>query len=292
MIVGVDIGGTHFRMALLNEDGEILRHERVETKTIEDPLQTLRAMKAKIDVDSRADLVVVGVPGVVDYIAGNLVFAPNIDQRWVKLLDVDHIKTSLGVDALLVNDADVAAIGEFFFGAGRGLTSMAYVTVSTGVGVGVILEGRLLRGRLSNLELGHSYIPSINSLGVDPDSLSSVEDLASGTALAKRARAVGLEMDNELLLKQASVEGSQEFELLDALSQDLSVALANLCWMTSVQELVLGGGIALNSSLLVTLVRSHLQLIAPKYLKISIQIATLGDDAGLIGAAAAKRALI
>ncbi len=292
MIVGVDIGGTHFRMALLNEDGEILRHERVETKTIEDPLQTLRAMKATIDVDSKADLVVVGVPGVVDYIASNLVFAPNIDQRWVKLLDVDHIKTSLGVDALLVNDADVAAIGEFFFGAGRGLTSMAYVTVSTGVGVGVILEGRLLRGRLSNLELGHSYIPSINSLGVDPDSLSSVEDLASGTALAKRASAVGLDMDNELLLKQASVEGSQEFELLDALSQDLSVALANLCWMTSVQELVLGGGIALNSSLLVTLVRSHLQLIAPKYLKISIQIATLGDDAGLIGAAAAKRALI
>ncbi len=292
MIVGVDIGGTHFRMALLNEKGEILCHERVETKSIEDPLLTLRSMKAVIDADSKADLIVVGVPGVVDYKAGNLVFAPNIDQRWVNLLDVDHIQTALGVDTILVNDADLATIGEFFFGAGKALTSMAYVTVSTGVGVGVILEGRLLRGRLSNMELGHSYIPSSNSIGVRTSSLSPVEDLASGTALAKRATEIGLDMDNELLLKRAEVEGSSEFELLDAVSQDLSVALANLCWLTSVQELVLGGGVALNSSLLVALVRKHLQPIAPKYLDIDIQRAKLGDDAGLIGAAAAKRAMI
>ena len=291
MIVGVDIGGTHFRMALLSDEGEIVRHERVETKLIDDPLSTLRALKEKVDTDAVADHVVVGVPGVVNYHSGNLVFAPNIDQRWVELLDADHICSVLGLETLLVNDADLAAIGEFFFGAGRDLTSMNYVTVSTGIGVGVILEGKLLRGKLSGMELGHSFIPSVNSLGTGSQGLLSVEDLASGTGLSRRASEIGLEIDNEELLERAEKVGSREAELLEALSQDLATALANLLWMTSVQELVLGGGIALNSKRLISLVQDYLEPLAPKYLKISIQRATLGDDAGLIGAAAAKKAL-
>ncbi|SHE84503.1 glucokinase [Ferrithrix thermotolerans DSM 19514] len=290
MLIGVDIGGTHFRMALVDDSGTIVVHERVDTKSVSDPLLALSSLRNKVDPKSCADGVVVGVPGVVDYKAGELLYAPNISPGWVDALTQRNIQDLFEVDARLVNDADLAAIGEYFYGAGQGLGSILYVTVSTGVGVGAMLEGKLLKGRLSTMELGHSFIPASQDMGVDRSKIPSVEDLASGTGLSKRARRLGLVSDNKALLKLAEDEDSEEYKLFNVFAQDLSIALANLCWITSVSDLVLGGGIAINSNLLLRLVEGHIRSIAPPYLSVTIKRAELGDDAGLTGAAGVNKA--
>lgn len=296
MVIGVDIGGTHFRMSLVSKDGDMIAHERLDTKSIKDPLAALTQMRDRVDPNREASNVVAGVPGVVDYSKGALVFAPHLDQSWIPQLTQEEIGAALDLNAAVVNDADLAAIGESYLGAGRTFDAVGYVTVSTGVGAGVVIGGRLLKARLSLAELGHCIIPEVgeSSLGVG---FGAVEDLASGTALSSRARESGLGADNKTLVtlaqRAADVKNfdALEFRLLDTVAQDLAVALANLCWITSIDHLVVGGGLAIGSPLLLELTRGYLEKYRPRYLEFELVPALLGDDAALRGSAFAIAAL-
>jgi glucokinase len=147
-VLAVDLGGTNFRMAVVDPAGTILAREVLPTKeagSVASGLQRLIEALGAGDLDT----LVFGAPGVVDYREGRVVFAPNLDREFLAELSVGELERATGTKVLLVNDADLAAVGEARIGAGKGAGTVLYLTCSTGVGAGLVTGGRLLRSRYS-----------------------------------------------------------------------------------------------------------------------------------------------
>src|ERR1700694_3253778 len=181
-VLCVDLGGTHLRVAVLDARGVTLEKTVIETPR-EDPASLVGLMKSALEKSPlQVSAAVVGVPGPISYRDGVPLRLPNL-PAWEAFVSARRLQEALALPVLLANDADLAALGEHRFGAGRGCSDMVYVTSSTGVGAGVILSGRLLRGRWSLAEAGHMVI--------DWRSGATVEDLGSGSTLARRAKADG-----------------------------------------------------------------------------------------------------
>ena len=186
LVLAADIGGTLMRAALVNEKGELVARRATETPADADApaafVDLVKAVAAETrDWVARA---VVGLPGAVDYDSGRLLWAPNLPERWPELLSGDALTAGLGLPVSIANDADMAAVGEAWFGAGAGRSDMGYLTVSTGIGAGIVERGRLLRGVRSLGELGHTVIDWRAWAGEAPGTL---EELGSGSGLARLA---------------------------------------------------------------------------------------------------------
>lgn len=226
---------------------------------------------------------VIGVPGRIDYAAGELEFAPNLPPGWVEELSQRYLTESLGVRISLANDADLAAVGEARFGAGRGHQDVVYMTVSTGIGAGVLLGGRLLRGRLSLAEVGHTVI--------DRDALpraapATLEELGSGTALGRAAQAASLAADARQLAQLVRRGDARAVAIWKRGAEAVAIGVLNLVQTFSPEVVVIGGGVG-RSALLLDPVRALLAASGPRGLKSPVAVvgAALGDDAGLAGAA-------
>jgi glucokinase len=228
---------------------------------------------------------VVAVPGRVDYRSGRLEYAPNLPAQWTSMLQESFLESRLGVEVALANDADAAAVGEAYFGAGRDFDDVVYVTVSTGVGAGVVLSGRLMSGGRSAAEVGHTVIDRVAAAAGAP---STVEDLASSTALERSAIATGLPADGQRIVELVSGDDPRAVTIWHELVDALVVGVANLAHVFAPQVIVLGGGVGMNADLLLRPIRDHLEHEGPRELAEEIRVVTaaLGDDAGLAGAAA------
>ena len=176
-ILACDLGGTQLRTAVVDASGAVTHRRAVPTPK-DDPAALVAVLRDALAEANDVEGVVVGVPGPIDYAAGAPTMLVNL-PAWEGHVSEAALSDGLGLDVLLANDADLAALGEHRFGAGRDFDDIAYVTVSTGVGAGVVLGGRLVRGRLSLAELGHTVI--------DRHTMQTVEDLGSGTALGRLA---------------------------------------------------------------------------------------------------------
>ncbi len=179
-MVAVDLGGTNLRVALYAEDGT--RHYRSVTPTpTADPSALSNVALEAVAIARSAGLevqhAVLAVPGWVDHRSNRIVTLPNL-PAWGSIAGAD-LEAKLGIRVTFANDADLAALGEHRFGAGAGATDMVYLTCSTGVGAGVIVNGQLLQPHRSALEVGHTVI--------DWQTGDTVEGLGSGTALARAA---------------------------------------------------------------------------------------------------------
>ncbi|MDA3040944.1 MAG: ROK family protein [Actinomycetota bacterium] len=306
--VGIDLGGTHVRVALVDADGTVLLRERRRTPH-DDPEPTILVEMARSMLDrSRVQFgdrevsgVVVGVPGLIDYYEEQLLGAPNLPASWTSALSESWLSERIGAPIALANDADLAAVGEANFGAGRGLSDVVFVTISTGIGAGTVLNGRLVHGRYSACEVGHIVIDRIAAANGRP---KTVEDLGSGTALARRAAEAGLAADGAELAAMAArgwsappISGAAgewsgvEPDVVaahvwrEALG-DASLGIVNLCWLMAPQLVVVGGGVGMNAELVLPIIRQSLAAHGPHFLDIDVTSAVLGDDAGLAGAAA------
>ena len=273
-VLACDLGATNLRVAAVDADGVVQSKEVVPTPP-DDPSALTRAMRAALDKDPRPFVgAVVGVPGPIDYSAGEILKLPNL-PRWQGRVGADRLSTALGFPVLLANDADLAALGEHRYGAGRGFDDMAYITSSTGVGGGVILGGRLLHGALSLAEIGHTII--------DRATHGTVEDLGSGTALGRLAGE-----------DAASVEAKARSGDTDALRQfatvagDFAIGVFNMVHCFSPEVVVVGGGMSQAGDLLLEPVRKVLGTCDPACpaSRTMVVLANGGDDVGLRGAAA------
>jgi glucokinase len=282
-VLAVDLGGTNFRMARVSSDGEIVKRAVLSTKesrSVGDGLGRLVQLVEGIDVPT----LVFGAPGVVDHTKGQVVYAPNLDQEFLAELSVSSLERVLDKKVILVNDADMAALGESELGAGKGGSTVLFVTCSTGVGAGLIHEGQLLRGRYSSMEAGHTR------LGLE--AMDESESLASGTALARMAKEAGLVTDNPGLVKLAAANAGIEREVLSRVTEALGILLSNLAWLLVPDKIVVGGGLGLSDPIVLELTQQVFDRSVPKYLEgIQLAPAELGDDAGLRGAAFVENAL-
>ncbi len=217
---------------------------------------------------------VVGVPGMVDYRNQEVVTLPNL-PAWEGAISSSRLSDALGLDTLLANDADLGALGEFRYGAGRGTQDMIYIAAGTGVGAGVVLNGRMLRGRYSLGEIGHTII--------DRTTGETVEQLASGIALQK-----SLGLDVSQVAERAAQDDPQAKKVFDQLRRDLAIGIRNLVLCFSPELVVVGGGMTTAGEPLLQPLRALLANAGPYHItsRVRVALAQTGDDVGLLGAAA------
>jgi len=280
-VLAVDLGGTNMRAAVVDADGVIQLRRSQPTPRRDTCPDALLGLVGEVLADHPVRSAVIGVPGRIDHVAGALEYAPNLPSHWPEALREELLATHLGVPVALANDADLATVGEAVFGAGRGAADVVYVTVSTGVGAGVVLAGRLVRGRRSLAELGHSVIDLQALADGRP---ATVEDRGSGTALGRLAADRGLPSSGaevSALVRDGDVTATEVWE---EVARVVGVAVANLAHLFTPEVVVLGGGMGRDPRLL-SPVRARLADHGPRALQppIEVRTAELGDDAGLVG---------
>ena len=274
VILACDVGGTRLRVAVVDSDGTVQSKQVVPTPPKE-PVALGRAMQVILDEnESNISGAVVGVPGPVDYSAAEVLKLPNLPD-WEGHISADRLSTMLSLPVLLANDADLAALGEHRYGAGRGSRDMLYVTASTGVGAGVILNGQLLHGRLSLAEVGHTII--------DRKTHGTVESLGSGTALGRIAG-----QDAAFVEARAKAGAADAVRIFDMVAGSLAIGVFNLVHCFSPEIVVIGGGMSHAGDLLLDPIREILtncRVSCPASVAKVVR-STGGDDVGLQGAAA------
>ena len=284
--LALDLGGTRMRGALVWPDGTVT--DRVVEPTPRDQPcanalhQLMRAVAADAGGEG-FDSVVVGVPGRVDYGAGRLEYAPNLPPGWRDELDVESLSSAIGRPVSLANDGDMAAVGEALFGAGQSYRDVVYVTFSTGVGAGVVLDGQLVRARRSLGEIGHTVL-----LRADADgAAATVEALASGTALDRESTRAGLLVAGAEMVARVRAGDAGATAVLDGVAEAIAATVVNLAHLFSPDVVVVGGGLGRNLDLFGWQVSAALERYGPRDLAAPILVtqASLGDDSGLVGAA-------
>jgi glucokinase len=285
-VLAVDLGGTSLRVARTSPDGEVL--DRREVDTGDDPDVLLELMRDAAGGGPVAHSVV-GVPGRVNYTDGELEFAPNLSSVWTEALREKALADALGLSVSLANDADLAAVGEAWFGAGREHADVAYLTVSTGIGAGVVTGGLLVHGRRSMAEVGHTVVDGQALADGQP---ATVEELGSGTALDRLAQEAGLDVTGKDLVD--AVRGGDEIaaRVLTRVITAAAIGAVNLAHLFTPDVLVVGGGLGLNGDLVLDPIRQLVEARGPRGLPkpIAVVNAALGDDAGLAGAGAWHKA--
>jgi len=300
-VIGVDLGGTQLRAILADVAGAIHAETRIATAGDDGPdavigqiVECVTAMRAALPAGATLRGVGVGAPGPTDAAAGVVFMMPNL-PGWhnVPLRAILEERTALHIE--LGNDANVAALGEWRFGGGMGKRNMVYITISTGIGGGVIEENRLVLGyKGAGAELGHMVI--------DAERLLTWEDLASGTALARTA-AEAMRADSSSALHAlatpatiSAAEVAQAANQGDALARRLmrregeliGVGLVNTLHLFSPEIILLGGSVITANAWLLDVAREIVQrrAIAQVYRDVPIDVARLGSQVGVLGAVA------
>lgn len=286
-VLAVDLGGTNMRAAVVDDEGTIVDRDLAPTPDDAPTIDPFIDFVARLRKEHDVDHAVVAVPGRVDHVAGRLLHAPNLPPTWLTEITRDVLQEALDVDVALANDADVAAVGEAYFGAGRGHDDVVYVTVSTGVGAGAVIGGRLLLPSRSGGEIGHTVIDRHAFTAGEP---ATVEGLGSGTALARLAGERGIDARGPELvaLVEAGDEGARA--AWDEAMQAVGIGIANLVHVLAPTIVVIGGGVGRNGELVLGPVRDAISRHGPKGPPPEVVNAELGDDPGLVGAAAWRRA--
>jgi glucokinase len=303
---GIDVGGTKIAGGVVDETGAVLEELRVES-----PATDAAAIEAAIEQlvtelasRHRIDAVGVGAAGYIDKDRSVVLFAPNLAWRDLDLKA--DLESTLGLPVVVENDANAAAWGEFQFGAGHDIDDLLLVTVGTGVGGGVVLDGSLYRGAFGvGAEIGH--------LRVVPDGLrcgcgnrGCFEMYASGSALVREARAAAragsllaadlveraggdIEAITGPLITEAARAGDPfALEQLASLGRWLGEGIASLAAVLDPAVVVIGGGVSAADGLLLDPIRQafEAQLTGRGHRPtLEIRKARLGNRAGLIGAA-------
>ncbi|GGJ05780.1 glucokinase [Alicyclobacillus cellulosilyticus] len=300
---GVDIGGTQTKTALVSEQGEILDKRSFATAAERGLDDFSRRVRAELDLAVRAagvdpadvQAVGVGVPGFLDVEQGVLVEAVNLG--WVNLPLVRVLADATGRPVAMENDANVAALGEAWIGAGRGAKSVLCATVGTGVGGGIVIGGRLYRGVNGMAgEIGHLTVRREGGHRCNCGKLGCLETEASASAIIREARRLQAEGK---LPQDGPIDGAEDvFALWRAghaaaagvvreAARWLGYGLA-LCAITlNPDAIVIGGGVSKAGEAWLALVReAFVEYALPLVVEAArFQLAELGNDAGVIGAA-------
>lgn len=298
--IAVDVGGTQLRAALYPESGmEAAVIKAVPTKGEEKAIDRLLDLISSVwPVDQKVTSIGLGIAGMVDPAKGVIYKAPNIAD-WDYLPIVDIIQTRFNTPTVLGNDANVAALGEWKFGAGIGHHDLIYLTISTGVGSGIISNDRLIVGAHGiGAELGHvTVLPDGPLCGCG--CRGHLEAIASGPSIARyvqqkinEGRASLLTQKPMQLTARMVSDAAQQgdelcIEAFNYAGEFLGRSIADMLHVFNPTIVILGGGVVKSGALLIDPVKRSLErnVLSPEYLKdFVLTTAKLGDQVGLVGA--------
>lgn len=305
--IGVDLGGTKAQVGVLAGVETLYESREASDLHSQDDLveQLIREIKGAMDARPKAAAVGLGVPATIDHERGVALFATNLPIADLPLRDL--IAERVGLPVFLDNDANVAALAEHQFGAARGKSTTVMLTIGTGIGGGVIIDGEIFRGSSgAGVELGHVVIQADGPPcpGNCPNH-GCLEAFASGTALGREGEAAaesapdsalgkllaaGEKIDG-LAVTLAALDGDETaVGVFDLVGGRLGVGCVSFVNIFEPEVMVIGGGVIRAGDLLLDPVRKEVSERALRPMnETPILEATLGNDAGMIGAAALAR---
>ncbi len=309
----IDLGGTKVRSVVADLDGHIYGEDICSSQAGSGLDAVLEAMLGSLDEAlkaarvSRGDLRGLGIasPGAVDVVRGVVTGAPQL-IGWKDVPLVEIVRERLGVDVWLENDANAAALGEHTFGAGRGSRHMIYLTISTGLGGGIIIEGELYVGARGFAgEIGHAMI-DLDGPECEFGGPGCLESVASGAAIARRGEALLTRGEAPVLsrlqasetrvtaklMAQAAREGDEACRrVFRDVGHYLGVTLANCVNIFNPELILIGGGVASAADLFFAEARTTMESLAIRepLRDVRLELAALGDRAGPLGMIARMR---
>jgi glucokinase len=296
--IGLDVGGTFLKAALIDAEGEILAHseEPVSKESTAELLEQMRAAVRALEKPSPARGVGIGLPGIVDVGTGCLRNAPNLPA--LNGIDVgQELQRATGRPCFAENDANAAALAEAWMGAGRGSERLLFVTLGTGVGGGLVFGGRIWGGQ-------SGYAGEIGHIQVDPQgvpcgcgSWGCLETIAGVPGWERRAREALPGRDSTLktatLLDPAAVVAAAQggdalaLELVDEAARAVGVGVAAALNLLNLDRVVVGGGVSRAGDFLLDRIvdQTRRRTFPHVFGDVTFRLAELGADAGVVGAA-------
>jgi glucokinase len=292
--IGVDLGGTNLRAAAIDRDGNVLRKTSGGTKlsagreaVIDDIVASIVKLRDRLGADGLVGAGI-GVPGFIVIEKGLVVGSPNL-PGFEDFPVRDEIESRLNAPVILENDANAAALGEKWMGAGRGVNDLVLLTLGTGIGGGVISGGKVLHGFVGMAgEVGHITVnPAGNPCGCG--NRGCLEKHASATAVVATARMLGLgdQITSEGVYRLALKGNESAKRVFESMGSALGIALANLVNIFNFPLYLLSGGVLPAWDYFAPTMFRELETRSFTYKKTRTRIdkAILGNEAGLFGAA-------
>jgi glucokinase len=301
--IGIDVGGTKINAFRVARDGTIVERSSAPTPADDDDATMARMVELARSLTTPEVVAIgVGAAGLVDAAEGVLRFAPNL--AWRNMPIAQRMRDALGLPCQLDNDASMAAYGEFRFGAGRGYRHLLLVAVGTGIGGGIVADGRLFRG-------AHGFAAEIGHIIVEPGgplcgcgNRGCWEQVAAGRAIGRMGREAVVEHPHSILWRlaegdpanvtgkvvtHAAMQGDPvAVGIVAEAGRRLGEGIAGLVNVLDPQVVVVGGGVIVAGDLLLDPARASYQeaVEGPGYRpRLPIVPAQLGNDAGAVGAA-------
>lgn len=310
VVAGIDIGGTKIAVALADSDGQRLSHFRFPTQVklgahciLDNTITEIERLLT--EAEGRLAAVGVGCGGPLSRARGMILSPPNL-PGWDEFPIVEILKKRFGVPVILDNDANAAALGEHSYGAGRGFNNLVYITISTGIGGGVIVNREIVHGIGDGTgEVGHISVQTEGGVSCACGARGCLEALCSGTNIARRAReSLAQQEGTQSLMRESANEtdGITAKTVLDAARQGdflakeiwhdtiryLAIGINNIIVTLAPDAVILGGGVsaAAGEQMLLEPLRRELRArvkIVPIE-QIQILQAALGGESGIYGA--------
>ncbi|MCR1840925.1 ROK family glucokinase [Murimonas intestini] len=300
---GIDVGGTTVKCGLFDVKGEVLDKWEIHTRTennginiLPDVADTIAAkiLEKKLDREEIAG-VGIGVPGPVDE-EGNVMVAVNLHWGYLQLTEEMEKMTGLPVRA--GNDANVAALGEMWKGGGAGYHNVVMVTLGTGVGGGIIVNGKIVTGSHgAGGEIGHIHVEDSMEESCNCGNKGCLEQFVSATGIVRLANKMLDESDAPSVLRNGPVSAKTVFdavkekdglaaEIAEQFGKYLGTALAVIAGVVDPEVFVIGGGVSKAGQVVIDYIRKYYREYAFSGCKdTAFALAELGNDAGIYGAA-------
>ena len=304
-VFGVDIGGTTVKLGLFNKDAELLDKWEIPTVKVNGGEQILpdvaKSILKKMEEKgiAKSDIIGIGVgaPGAVDE-EGTMVGGA-VNLGWGVLNIPQILKEYLDVPVKAANDANVAALGEMWQGGGKGHRNMVAVTLGTGVGGGIIVEGKILTGATgAGGEIGHIHMEDNETELCGCKKKGCLEQYASATGIVRLAKRRLAEDDKPSCLREGEISAKTVFdgvkagdevaiEIAERFGNYLGKGLAMVACTVNPEVFVIGGGVSKAGEILLSFIKpSFEKYVFSPCKKVEFALAKLGNDAGIYGAAA------
>ncbi|GAA0340536.1 ROK family glucokinase [Bacillus carboniphilus] len=301
-LIGIDIGGTYTELALLNLEGDIIAHKKFSTqeqlpqnliKTTASYVKTL-ILEANLTTNHILSIGI-GIPGITDSANGIVRDAPSLG--WKNKNVIEEFKEYLSIPVFVENDVNLAVLGEQWKGVARGKQNVILITLGTGVGCGIILNGKLYQG--SNFAAGEIGYIITDKNAVDSDDYTSfqgygfLENQVGGPAIVNRMRKRLLDdrREKEFLSAESTFQlaikenDPTALEVVNQAVDHLSIAIVNVVSVLNPECIVLGGGISKSAHWFLPKIEDRLQRHLPKESQVALMV-TNQDNSSLIGAVA------
>ena len=304
-VFGVDIGGTTVKLGLFNKAAELLDKWEIPTVKVNGGEQILpdvaKSILKKMEEKgiAKSDIIGIGVgaPGAVDE-EGTMVGGA-VNLGWGVLNIPQILREYLDVPVKAANDANVAALGEMWQGGGKGHRNMVAVTLGTGVGGGIIVEGKILTGATgAGGEIGHIHMEDNETELCGCEKKGCLEQYASATGIVRLAKRRLAEDDKPSCLREGEISAKTVFdgvkagdevaiEIAERFGNYLGKGLAMVACTVNPEVFVIGGGVSKAGEILLSFIKpSFEKYVFSPCKKVEFALAKLGNDAGIYGAAA------